>query len=742
LELVSTQVVKNGQIVPTGSKGGFVVHGGSSPDFVLQQYRTFIRALLSLTDNLVHNNIVPPKGILIPHADRDDPYLVVAADKGTARFSDDANSESEIAHFWLDDAFASGGRYGYDHKAFGITARGAWSCAAHHFHKLNKDAYHDTLTAVGIGDMGGDVFGNGMLINPNLQLLAAFNHRHIFLDPNPNPSTAFAERQRLFKNTLGWGDYQIAHISQGGGVFERSAKKITITPEVQKALAITTDHLSGEALIQAILTAPVEMLYNGGIGTYVKAEHESHAQVRDPANIAVRVDAKQLRCQVVCEGGNLGFTQRARIEYAQHGGHIFTDAIDNAAGVNMSDHEVNLKILLSDPTLTEMNRNKRNRLLHQMGEDICQQCLHDNQTQGEALSLAHMDAHIHSHRLLQLRNTLLTSGRLDRRIDPGFNDTDPLLLLPQLAVLLGHEKNRIHDALDQEKYDTWSSFSAAMLEHYFPTRLRKKFHTAIHQHPLKAGITHTQITNHLINHVGLTSVHHLQSQLNHTTGEICEALLLAEKWMGIGDFRVTLKASGLPAQTQHVMLNQSQHAIMHFAEELLRLFQIRELTPAWMQQQARGMHRFQQAWLKQYEAITPTVQLASIQHLAQLAPACYLSHLQAQPLQTSLHTMTAILNLLPFSPLEQALATAQWQDAEAHLLRHECFHRLTQLKVRAAQQLLAQSGEKQRDLTLKQWQTDSRWAILEQFRQEKSDDPQPIHLMLMLAHLEGLIIPT
>ncbi|MDQ6974010.1 MAG: NAD-glutamate dehydrogenase, partial [Mariprofundaceae bacterium] len=548
---------------------------------------------MSLTDNLVAQEVRPPQGIYIAPNDANDPYLVVAADKGTARFSDDANDEAQRAHYWLDDAFASGGRDGYDHKVFGITARGAWTCAAHHCRQRNQDAYQDALSIVGIGDMGGDVFGNGMLINPNIRLLAAFNHRHIFLDPNPHVEQAFAERKRLFHEVLGWDAYHSDCISDGGGVFERSAKNILLSPEVQKVLNITSDALSGEALIQAMLQAPVDMLYNGGIGTYVKASNESHAQVQDPANDAVRIDAKQLACVMVCEGGNLGFTQRARIEYAEQGGLIHTDAIDNAAGVNMSDHEVNVKILLTHPHLKNMGLAKRNRLLHSMGEHISQQCLHDNQIQAEALALAHMDAQIHLPRLLNLRNTLLTSNRLDRRIDPGFNENEPLVLLPQLAVILGHEKNRIHDALDESDYGRWSLFSHAMLMRYFPPILQRRYEQEIQEHPLQAGITHTQITNHIINHMGLVSIHHIQSLLTTPSiADICEALLMTEQCLGLPAYREALKKSTLSMQQQHVFQLRVQEYTLHFAEELLRLFDMRACTRAWLKQQQQGLQRF------------------------------------------------------------------------------------------------------------------------------------------------------
>ncbi|MDQ6995758.1 MAG: NAD-glutamate dehydrogenase, partial [Mariprofundaceae bacterium] len=739
LELMSTQVVKNGQIVPTGSKGGFVIRGGEGAAFILQQYKAFIRALLCLTDNLVEQQLQAPKGIHVALNDVNDPYLVVAADKGTARFSDDANDEAQRAHYWLDDAFASGGRYGYDHKVFGITARGAWTCAAHHCHQLKQDAYQDALSIVGIGDMGGDVFGNGMLINPNIRLLAAFNHRHIFLDPNPNVEQAFAERTRLFQDVLGWDAYQKDAISKGGGVFERNAKSILISPEVQHALHITSDALSGEALIQALLQAPVDMLYNGGIGTYVKSSKESHTQVQDPANDAVRIDAKQLRCAIVCEGGNLGFTQRARIEYAEQGGLIHTDAIDNAAGVNMSDHEVNVKILLTHPHLKNMGLSKRNRLLHSMGDHISQQCLNDNQIQAEALTLAHMDAQIHLPRLLNLRDTLLTSGRLDRRIDPGFNENEPLVLLPQLAVMLGHEKNRIHDALDESDYGRWSLFSHAMLMRYFPPILQRRYEQEIQEHPLQAGITHTQITNHIINHMGLLSIHHIQSLLTTPPiADICEALLMTEQCLALPAYREALKNCSLPIQEQHILQLNVQESSLHFAEELLRLFDIKACTQTWLKQQQHGLQRFIHQLNGQLVDDDVEQMVKDIEMLSHMATATYLHHTTQQSLTVCLKATQISLQALPFADLEDALSQASWGDREVHLLRCEWLNRLTTLKCKASQQVLLLPKTKQ-SIEYVPWQHHPHWKTLQAYQQSDKHDETPLQLILLLTQLESLL---
>ena len=349
LGLMKTQMTKNAVIVPVGSKGGFVLKYAPNErdvrEFAQAQYQVYLRGLLDLTDNLVDGKAVHPAELII--YDEDDPYLVVAADKGTATFSDLANATAADYDFWLGDAFASGGSHGYDHKKEGITARGAWECVTRHFRELGKDVHTDDLSAVGIGDMSGDVFGNGMLYTQTLKLKAAFNHLHIFLDPNPDSQTSYAERKRLFELPRStWQDYDSKLISEGGGVFERSAKSIGLSPQIKEVLAIDADSLSGQDLVRAILQAPVDLFWNGGIGTYVKSAAESHAQAGDAANDAVRIDARELRAKAVGEGGNLGFTQLGRVAYALSGGRINTDAIDNSAGVDMSDHEVNLKVML------------------------------------------------------------------------------------------------------------------------------------------------------------------------------------------------------------------------------------------------------------------------------------------------------------------------------------------------------------------------------------------------------------
>jgi len=767
LELMATQVVKNGQIVPTGAKGGFVVRDGSGPDFVLKQYRTFIRTLLDLTDNLVHGEAIAPDGIRIAEPDRNDPYLVVAADKGTARFSDDANEESRLTCFWLDDAFASGGSQGYDHKAVGITARGAWVCAGHHFELLGRDAWNDPLTVIGIGDMGGDVFGNGMLLNPNIRLVGAFNHSHIFLDPDPDVKRAYAERRRLFEASAGWEQYNLNLVSSGGGVFLRSAKAVTLNAAAREVLGIENSVLSGEALIQALLRAPVDMLYNGGIGTYIKASGESHHNAQDPANNSVRIDATELKTTVVCEGGNLGMTQSARLEYAGRHGTLNTDAIDNSAGVDMSDHEVNLKILFTTPQLIQTPVARRNRTLKQLQDAVTEQCLNNNLDQSRTLTLAAQDAAEYLPRIAKLRDTLVTDGRLNRRIDTGISDDATLVLRPQLAVLLGHEKNRIHDTLDSEQFHTGSCFSDELLKSYFPTALQHRMLVAMQQHPLAMEIIHTQATNHIINQLGLTSVHNLQSLLDRPVSSIVQALLLAEKLLDAEMLRESIWATVSDKKVAIGIQRSIQEHVSHFAEELLRLCRVHDLDMEWIARQQRGLRRFRkslgaqgiggaensrylellksasQAGLSSSDA----AHLAAMPELTQMATAVHIGATESLPLSHCLKAVQACMHLLPFQKLESALRTPAWADAEAHPLRREWLHRLTLLKQRATGQILKQSSRSLLEGGRKLWGEHKHWPLLQQIVHGGTPDTASpatnggarLKLILALTHLESAI---
>ena len=546
LGLVKAQMVKNTVIVPVGSKGGFVLKRAppaADREAYLKEgvacYKDYLRGLLDLTDNLVGGKVAPPREVR--RLDADDPYLVVAADKGTATFSDYANEVSKEYGFWLGDAFASGGSAGYDHKAMGITARGAWESVKRHFRELGIDTQTTNFTVVGIGDMSGDVFGNGMLLSKHIRLVAAFDHRHVFLDPDPDAASSWAERKRLFGlPRSSWGDYNAMLISQGGGVWPRSAKSIPVSPEARRALGIDAESLAPSELISAILKAQVDLLYNGGIGTYVKSSQESHAEVGDRANDAIRVNGVELRCKVVAEGGNLGCTQLGRIEYALKGGRIFTDAIDNSAGVDTSDHEVNIKILLglviADGELTEQ---QRNTLLAQMTDQVAALVLRDNYFQTQSLSIGGRIAPQLIDQQSRFIHFLEKGGRLNRALE--FLPADEAiaerrakklgLTAPERAVLLAYSKMWLKDeflasALPE---DEWI---ATALGRYFPQALREAYAGVMPRHPLKREIIATHVVNSMVNRVGSTFVHRTMETTGAKPDEIVRAYLLAREVFG------------------------------------------------------------------------------------------------------------------------------------------------------------------------------------------------------------------
>lgn len=547
LGLVKAQMVKNTVIVPVGSKGGFVLKkappAGEREAFMKEGiacYQDYLRGLLDLTDNLVGGKTVPPPQVL--RIDGDDPYLVVAADKGTASFSDHANAISAEYGHWLGDAFASGGSRGYDHKAMGITARGAWESVMRHFRGLGLDTQAADFTVAGVGDMSGDVFGNGMLLSRHIRLVAAFDHRHVFIDPAPNAETSFAERERLFKlPRSSWADYDTRLISEGGGVWARSEKSVPLSPQARAALGIEAETLTPAELVTAILKAPVDLLYNGGIGTYVKSSAETHADVGDRANDAVRIDGRELRCKVVAEGGNLGFTQRGRIEAALNGVKLNTDAIDNSAGVDTSDHEVNIKILLGiaqgDGELTEK---QRNTLLPQMTDQVAALVLRDNYFQTQALSIGQRLAARQLEEQARFIRFLEKKGELNRSIE--FLPSDEViaerrakglgLTSPEQAVLLAYSKMWLNDELIASDLpeDPWI---ATALERYFPTQLKEKFAAYIPRHPLKREIIATHVLNSMVNRVGPTFVHRLGEITGATPPQVVRAYLASREVFGL-----------------------------------------------------------------------------------------------------------------------------------------------------------------------------------------------------------------
>jgi glutamate dehydrogenase len=577
LGLMKAQMVKNALIVPVGAKGGFVVKRAG--DDVVENYKMFISALLDITDTIVAGEVVPPADVV--RHDGDDPYLVVAADKGTATFSDIANGVALEYGFWLGDAFASGGSVGYDHKAMGITARSAWVSVQRHFRELGVDVQAEDFTVAGVGDMSGDVFGNGMLLSPHIRLVAAFDHRHIFLDPDPDAARTIEERQRLFEaGRTSWADYDTSLISEGGGVFRRTAKSIPLSAQVQTVLDVQADRLTPSELIGAILRAPVDLLWNGGIGTYVKAQTETNADVGDKNNDAVRVNGEDLRAKVVGEGGNLGFTQRGRIEFALGGGKVNTDAIDNAGGVNCSDHEVNIKVLLDTVVADgDMTAKQRNALLAEMTDAVAERVLRGSYTQTQALSLARAQApamlDVHD----RMTRDLESSGRLDRALE-ALPDAETIaerrtagvgLTQPELAVVLAYSKITLYAALLESDLPEDPALDGE-LERYFPSPLPERFGDVMKRHRLRREIIATRVTNDLVDRAGTTFVFRLREDTGATPADIARASVVARDVFGVRALWRDIEAlDGLvPAELQSEMLLSSRRSVERATRWLLR----------------------------------------------------------------------------------------------------------------------------------------------------------------------------
>jgi glutamate dehydrogenase len=558
LGLAKAQEVKNSVIVPSGAKGGFVCKQLPSPadreaylGEVLACYRMFISAMLDVTDNLDAGQVRPPLRVL--RHDGDDPYLVVAADKGTATFSDTANEIAATYGFWLGDAFASGGSEGYDHKKMGITARGAWESVKFHCQALGTDTETDDFTVVGIGDMSGDVFGNGMLQSKHIKLLAAFDHRHVFIDPDPDPRASFAERERLFAlPRSSWADYDTRLISAGGGVWPRSVKSVRVSPEARVALGIDdkVTSLTPDQLISAILSAPVDLLWNGGIGTYVKASTQSHADAGDRSTDAVRIDATELRARIVAEGGNLGLTQAARIEYALAGGLVNTDFIDNSAGVDTSDHEVNIKILLDGVVRSgELQVADRNRLLHEMTDEVAALVLEHNYLQNRTLAAARAQAapmlHVHARYIRKLER----DRRVHRRLDvlPGGREIAERrsagtgLTTPEFAVLLAQAKiSAAREVIASDLPD--DAYLTRVLVGYFPTPLRERYAKLMGSHRLHREIITTAVVNDMADRSGITFAFRLSEETGASVPDITRAWLVARHVFGMPGFWAQVEA--------------------------------------------------------------------------------------------------------------------------------------------------------------------------------------------------------
>ena len=549
LGLVKAQKVKNTVIVPVGAKGGFVckqLPSGASRQEIFEEgkacYRTFIRSLLDITDNIVNGEIVPPKDVV--RLDEDDPYLVVAADKGTATFSDIANGISEEYNFWLGDAFASGGSVGYDHKKMGITARGAWESVKRHFREIGIDCQTTDFTCVGIGDMAGDVFGNGMLLSEHTRLISAFNHLHIFFDPDPDAAKTYKERKRLFENpSLSWEDYDKSLISKGGGIFSRSAKSITLTPEMKTWLGTRQNTMTPNELIHNILKMPVDLIWNGGIGTYVKSKKESHSDVGDRANDSLRVNGQDIKAKIVGEGGNLGLTQLGRMEYAANGGRVNTDFIDNVGGVDCSDNEVNIKILLNQLVSNgDLTVKQRNNLLYDMTDDVATIVLQDCYRQTQAISISERTGVSSIKEQLRFIHGLERDGALNRELefiptDDEISDraaSDRGLTRPELSVLTAYGKMVLKDQLNIPAL-TDNAYHGKLLISAFPQELRERFAEQMQQHPLRAEIIATKLTNNMVNDMGHNFVYRMQEETGADIVEITNAYSVVKGVFGIGE---------------------------------------------------------------------------------------------------------------------------------------------------------------------------------------------------------------
>jgi glutamate dehydrogenase len=584
LGLMKAQLVKNAVIVPTGAKGGFYpkqLPPMTNRDAWLaegtESYRIFIRSLLSITDNLIDDKVVHPEGVVVH--DGDDPYFVVAADKGTATFSDVANAIALERNFWLGDAFASGGSNGYDHKAMAITARGAWISVQRHFLEMGIDVQTDPITVAGCGDMSGDVFGNGMLLSKAIRLVAAFDHRHIFIDPNPDPEASWAERKRLFElPRSSWDDYNRELLSKGGGIFPRTQKSIELSREIRELLGIESNAVDPTTLINAILKSSVDLLWFGGIGTYIKASNQSHADVGDPSNDALRADADEVRAKVIGEGANLAITQQGRIEFAENGGRINTDFIDNSAGVDCSDKEVNIKIPLNrEMREGRLSFEKRNALLVKMTDEVADIVLEDNRLQTLALSVAEaggaasLPGHIRTLELLE------AAGRLDRKVE-GLQSSDELLrrvqenrglTRPELAAVLSISKLVLQDAAEGLRLADDPIVEHELFE-AFPKPMRKAHADAIRAHRLRNEIIATRVANRLVNRLGPGVAFDLTEEEGASLPQVVSAFLVVERLLDLDKLWREMEEDELPESVRVELFSIAAASIRSHMSDLLR----------------------------------------------------------------------------------------------------------------------------------------------------------------------------
>jgi glutamate dehydrogenase len=572
LGLVKTQNTKNTVVIPVGSKGGFVVK--KYPDnatmeqkleFGKECYKKFIFALLEITDNVVHGEVKTPENIVI--YDEQDPYLAVAADKGTAKFSDIANEIAESFNFWLGDAFASGGKNGYDHKKIAITSRGAWVATERHFGEMCLNVYKDEFSVVGIGDMSGDVFGNGLLRSNKMKLIFAFNHMNIFVDPNPNTDVSFEERKRLFNLPYStWEDYNLEKASKGAKIFKRTDSKCELTPEIQALFEIKESSISPEELIKTALKSNFDLLWNGGVGTYIKSHLETHEEVLDAVNDVLRINGSELGAKVVTEGGNLGLTQKGRVEFALNGGRINTDAIDNSAGVDCSDHEVNIKILLNALVAkNELSKEQRNTFIHSITESVSNLVLEDNYNQGLAISLER-NSGVVSNNYEEFVKMLENVAHLDSKSEklPSFEEIKTRKLTrPSLSILLAYTKMEVYDALIDSNVIK-DEYCEKFLINYFPLEMREKFLPQILSHQLKWEIISTVMSNKFVNFGGMPLAFYVQKETKKTLPEVIKAYFIASHVLRLESIFEDIKNSDnkVPVQKQYDVLCTVQKKIL------------------------------------------------------------------------------------------------------------------------------------------------------------------------------------
>ncbi|WP_086775762.1 NAD-glutamate dehydrogenase [Vibrio coralliirubri] len=578
LGLVKAQQVKNTVIVPVGAKGGFVCkrqHMMSGRDEIFSEgqrcYKRFIRALLDVSDNIIEGEVIPPNSVV--RHDEDDPYLVVAADKGTATFSDLANSVAEEYNFWLGDAFASGGSNGYDHKAMGITAKGGWESVKRHFREMGINCQSTDFTAIGVGDMAGDVFGNGMLLSKHIRLQAAFNHMHIFIDPNPESASSWVERDRLFNlPRSSWEDYNKDLISQGGGIFSRRAKSISLTPEIQKILGTKKASMAPNDLIKAILSMKVDLLWNGGIGTYVKSSSETHTDVGDRANDVLRIDGRDLKAKVVGEGGNLGMTQLGRIEYALTGGRVNTDFVDNVGGVDCSDNEVNIKIFLNGLVSNgDLTVKQRNQVLESMEDEVGEIVLDDAYCQAESISVTEHQGVGLVKEQIRFIHTMEKAGYLDRGLEYIPDDETLLerekqgqaLTRPELSVLIAYGKMVLKEDLVSDDIAN-DEFHAQQLMQYFPTELRRNYSQHMDSHPLRAEIIATALANQMVNEMGCNFVTRLQEETGANIVDIANAYAASREIYGLGKVLKSIR------ELDNISSSEAQYELLYHVRRTLR----------------------------------------------------------------------------------------------------------------------------------------------------------------------------